>query len=54
MNQLRNYLDTKNYSKLDPAKIEQMVKRTFNTSRAYEEMKLKFANLDKPINNFFS
>ncbi len=44
----------KNYSKLDPAKIEQMVKRTFNTSRAYEEMKLKFANLDKPLNNFFS
>lgn len=44
----------KNYSKLDPKKIEQMVKRTFATSKGYEKMKLKFANLDKPLNYFFS
>lgn len=44
----------KNYSKLDPKKIEQMVKRTFGTSKGYEEMKLKFAKLDKPLNQFFS
>lgn len=44
----------KNYSKLDPTKIEHIVKRTFGTSRAYEDMKLKFANLDKPLNHFFS
>jgi hypothetical protein len=43
----------KNYSKLDPKKIEQMVKRTFDTSRGYEKMKLKFAKLDKPLNQFF-
>ena len=42
----------KNYSNLDPARIEKMVKRTFGTSRAYEEMKLKFANSDKPLNSF--
>ena len=39
---------------LDPARIEKMVKRTFGTSRAYEEMKLKFANSDKPLNSFFN
>ena len=44
----------KNFDKLDPAKIEQMVKRTFGTSKAYEQMKLKLANTDKPINQFFS
>jgi len=44
----------KNYSNLDPARIEKMVKRTFGTSRAYEEMKLKFANSDKPLNSFFN
>ena len=44
----------KNYSKIDSKKIEQMVKRTFDTSRGYEEMKLKFAKLDKPLTQFFS
>ena len=44
----------KNYSNLDPAKIEEMVKRTFGTSKGYEQMKLKFANLDKPLTEFFS
>ena len=44
----------KNFDKLDPAKIEQMVKRTFGTSKAYEQMKLKLANTNKPINQFFS
>ena len=43
----------KNFSKLDPARIEQMVKRTFGTSKAYEKMKLKLANSDKPLNSFF-
>lgn len=44
----------RNYSKLDPKKIEQMVKRTFDTSRSYDAMKLRFANLDKPLTEFFS
>ncbi len=44
----------KNYSKINPAKIEEMVKRTFGTSKGYEQMKLKFANLDKPLTEFFS
>ena len=44
----------KNYDKLDPAKIEQMVKRTFETSKAYEQMKLTLATSDKPIDQFFS
>lgn len=44
----------KNFDKLDPAKVEQMVKRTFGTSKAYEQMKLKLANTDKPLNQFFS
>jgi len=44
----------KNYSKLDPAKIEHIVKRTFGTSKAYENMKLQFANTNKPLNHFFS
>ena len=44
----------KNYDKLDVARIEQMVKRTFGTSKAYEQMKLKLANTDKPIDQFFS
>tara|TARA_B100001057_G_scaffold492224_2_gene584156 strand:- start:1845 stop:2549 length:705 start_codon:yes stop_codon:yes gene_type:complete len=43
----------KNFSKLDPARIEQMVKRTFGTSKAYEKMKLKLANSVKPLNSFF-
>lgn len=44
----------KNYDILDPAKIEQMVKRTFETSKAYEQMKLKLATSDKPLDQFFS
>ena len=44
----------KNFSKLDPKRIEHMVKRTFATSKAYEQMKLKLASLDKPLNQFFS
>ena len=44
----------KNYDKLDPAKIEQMVKRTFETSKAYEQMKLTLATSDKPLDQFFS
>ena len=44
----------KNYSKINPAKIEEMVKRTFGTSKGYEQMKLKFANLDNPLTEFFS
>ena len=43
----------KNYSKLDVSRIEEMVKRTFATSRAYEVMKLNFANSDKPLDHFF-
>ena len=43
-----------NSSKMDLSNIEKMVKRTFATSKAYEEMKLKLANLDKPLNHFFN
>ncbi len=44
----------KNFSKLDPTRIEHMVKRTFATSKAYEKMKLKLASSDKPLSQFFS
>ena len=41
-------------SKMDLSKIQEMVKRTFATSKAYEQMKLKFASSDKPLNHFFN
>ena len=44
----------RNLSKIDLSKIEKTVKRTFATSKAYEEMKLKFAGSDKPLNHFFN
>ena len=44
----------KNYSKLDPSRIEKMVKRTFGTSKGYEKMKLEFAKSGKPLNQFFN
>lgn len=43
----------KNQSKMDLVKIEEMVRRTFATSKAYEEMKLKFAKSDKILGEFF-
>ena len=43
----------RNASKMDISKVEKMVKRTFATSKAYEEMKLKFAQSDKPLSEFF-
>ena len=44
----------RNSSKMDLSKIQEMVKRTFATSKAYEQMKLKFASSDKPLNHFFN
>ena len=42
----------KNIANIDLDEVDNMVKRTFATSRGYERMKLKFANLDKPLSSF--
>ena len=41
-----------NFSKINENSINTMVKRTFDTSKGYEEMKLKFAKLNEPLSSF--
>lgn len=39
----------RNMSNINLDELNSMVKRTFSTSRGYEKMKLKYANLDQPL-----
>ena len=49
----QNNILIKNQDKIDLNLIDKMVTRTFNTSKAYDQMKLNFANQENTIESYF-
>ena len=49
----QNNILIKNIDKIDLNIVDEMVIRTFNTSKAYDKMKLEFANQNSEISSYF-
>ena len=49
----QNEILVKNIDKIDLNIVDEMVTRTFNTSKAYDKMKLEFANQNSEISSYF-
>ena len=49
----QNEILVKNIDKIDLNIVDKMVTRTFNTSKAYDKMKLEFANQNSEISSYF-